>query len=124
MPQKLRELFNQERDKAYIKRIDTTIPIKEQNLKEQTLAIIALLNLQYWEEDKEEKERLQKVYSKNEKIYQEMLQEKFKLDDIFKKRTTEVESRQEKIQHVQMIEHKEPMIKRILNGILKFLHLK
>lgn len=124
VPQKIREMFNQEKDKEYIKKIDSTIPIKKQNLKEETLAIIALLNLKYWEEDEEEKKRLQKVYSKNEKIYQEMLQEKFKIDDIFKKRTTEVESRQEKIQDVQMIEHKETMIKRILNGILKFLHLK
>ena len=36
IPKKLRELFNQERDKEYIKRIDPTIPIKEQNLKEET----------------------------------------------------------------------------------------
>ena len=124
VPQKLRELFKQEKDKEYIKRIDSLIPIKEQNLKEETLAIIALLNLHYWEEDEEEKERLQKVYSKNEKIYQEMLKEKFNPDNIFKKKITKIESRQKKIQDVQMIEHKEPMIKRILNGILKFLHLK
>ena len=124
VPQKLRELFKRERDKEYIKRIDSTIPIKEQNLKEETLAIIALLNLQYWCEDEEEKERLQKVYSNNEKLYQEMLQEKFNSDNIFKMRISKVENGQEQKQNVQMIEYKEPIIKRILNGILRFLHLK
>ena len=124
VPQKLRELFKRERDKEYIKRIDTTIPIKEQNLKEETLAIIALLNLQYWCEDEDEKERLQKVYSNNEKLYQEMLREKFNPDNIFKMRISKVENGQEQIQNAQMIEYKEPIIKRILNGILRFLHLK
>ena len=86
VPQKLRELFKQERDREYIKWIDPSIAIKEQNLKEETLALIALLNLQYWCEDEAEKARLQKVYSNNEKAYEEMLQVKFNPDDIFKKR--------------------------------------
>ena len=124
VPQKLRDLFFQERDESYLKNINPRIPIKEQNLKEETLAIIALLNLQYWCEDEEEKERLQKVYSNNEKLYQEILQVKFNPDDIFKNRITKAEKGQEQIQNAQMIEYKEPIIKRILNGILRFLHLK
>ena len=123
VPQKLRELFKQEKDKEYIKRIDSSIPIKEQNLKEETLAIIALLNLQYWEEDEEEKERLQRIYSKNEQIYQEMLHEKFNPDNIFKKKITKIENGQEKDQDVKMIQYQETKIKRILNYILRFLHL-
>lgn len=124
VPQKLRDLFFHERDESYLKNINPRIPIKDQNLKEETLAIIALLNLQYWCEDEAEKERLQNVYSNNEMLYQEMLQVKFNPDDIFKKRTIKIESVQEQTQNVQMIEYKETIIKRILNGILRFLHLK
>ena len=51
IPKKLREFFKEEKDTEYIKNIDRNIPIKEQNLKEETLAIIALLNLQYWCKD-------------------------------------------------------------------------
>lgn len=123
IPKKLRELFNQERDKEYIKRIDPTIPIKEQNLKEETLAIIALLNLQYWCEDENEKQRLKEVYAKNEQIYQEILQEKYNPDDLFKKGTTNIEKEHE-LSRKQMVEYKEPIIKRIFNSILRFLHLK
>ena len=43
-----------------------------------------MLNLQYWCEDEQEKERLKKVYAQNEKIYQEALQIKFNPDNIFK----------------------------------------
>lgn len=124
VPKKLRELFNQERDKDYIKKINPLIPIKDQNLKEETLAIIALLNLQYWCEDEAEKERLQKIYSNNEKLYQEMLQAKFNPNDIFNKRRKKVENKQEQIQEVQTIKDKEPIIKKILYDILKFLNLK
>ena len=84
IPLKLREFFKKEKDKEYKKQIDSEIPIKDQNLKSETLAIIAMLNLQYWCEDEQEKERLKKVYAQNEKTYQEALQIMFNPDNIFK----------------------------------------
>ena len=122
IPQKLREFFREEKDENYIKGINPTEPIKNQNLKEETLGIIALLNLQYWCEDENEKQRLKEVYAKNEKIYQEMLQVAFNPDDIFKKKTQPVEN--EQVENTKMVEYKETIIKRIFNRILKFLHLK
>lgn len=86
IPKKLREFFREEKDQNYKKGINPNEPIKNQDLKEETLGIIALLNLQYWCEDEQEKERLKKVYAQNEKIYQEALQIKFNPDNIFKNR--------------------------------------
>lgn len=86
IPIKLRELFKIEKDKHYIKNINPNKPIDEQNLKEETLALIAMLNLQYWCEDEKEKVRLKQVYLNNEKKYQEGLIEKYNSDDIFKKK--------------------------------------
>ena len=71
IPKRIRELFCQEKDKEYFKEIDPTIPIKEQNLKKETLAIIAYLNLEYWCKDEEEKQRLREIYAKNEEKYQD-----------------------------------------------------
>ena len=84
IPLKLREFFKKEKDKEYKKQIDSEIPIKDQNLRSETLAIIAMLNLQYWCEDEQEKERLKKVYEQNEKTYQEASQIMFNPDNIFK----------------------------------------
>lgn len=86
IPLKLRDFFKEEKDKEYKKQIYSVIPIKDQNLKRETLAIIAMLNLQYWCEDEKEKERLRKIYAQNEKIYQETLQIEFNPDNIFKNR--------------------------------------
>ena len=124
IPKKLREFFNEEKDQEYKKGINPNIAIKNQDLKEETLGIIALLNLQYWCEDEKEKQRLKEVYARNEQVYQEMLQVSFNPDDIFKKRTPNTKKKLEQAENTQIVEYKEPIIKIIFNKILKFLHLK
>lgn len=89
IPQKLQQLFKNEKDKNYIKGINPNVPIKEQALKEETLSIIALLNLQYWCDNAAEKERLEKIYADNEKKYQDMLQEKYNPDNLFKNKQSQ-----------------------------------
>lgn len=120
IPLKLRELFKEEKEQQYKKNINPNIPIKEQGLLEETLAIIALLNLQYWCENEEEKERLKNIYVKNEKIYQEYLQVTFNPDDIFKKKNHNTENQQERIENTQMVEYKESFIKKIIVKIKKY----
>lgn len=124
IPKKLREFFKEEKDQEYKKGINPNIAIKNQDLKEETLGIIALLNLQYWCEDENEKQRLKEVYAKNEQVYQEMLQVTFNPDNIFNKRTSNIEKEQKQDEATQLVEYKEPIVKRIFNKILKFLHLK
>lgn len=124
IPRKLREFFKEEKDSNYIKGIKADIPVNQQNFKEETLAIIALLNLQYWCQDENEKQRLKSIYANNEKVYQEMLQVKFNPDDIFKKRNMSKEEEEtEQVSSVAMVEYKEPIIKRIINKIKAFFHI-
>lgn len=88
IPEKLRNFFKKEKDPQYYKGLNPNIPIKEQGLKEETLAIIALLNLQYWCDDEEEKERLKKVYAENEEKYFKYMKEKYNPENIFKQNDT------------------------------------
>jgi len=88
IPEKLREFFKREKDQNYYKGLNPNIPIKDQGLKEETLAIIALLNLQYWCDDEEEKERLKKVYAENEEKYFKYMREKYDPEKIFEKNDT------------------------------------
>jgi len=123
VPKKLRDFFREERDTNYIKGIRADIPVNQQNFKEETLAIIALLNLQYWCQDENEKQRLKSIYANNEKVYQEMLQVKFNPDDIFKKRNIPKEEEEtEKVSSVAMVEYKEPLLKRIIDKIKNIFH--
>ena len=112
IPQKLREYFKKEKDINYIKNINPNQPIKEQNLKEETLALIAMLNLQYWCEDKEEKLRLRKIYEENENKYQATLREKYNPDNLFKNKQSKVETVENS---VAMIEYKESIFTKIKN---------
>lgn len=125
IPVKLREFFKEEKDKNYTKGIKLDIPVKEQNFKEETLAIIALLNLEYWCQDEEEKEKLRKIYDNNEKIYKEMLQVEFKPDDVFKKKNVVIENENnEQVAPVSMVEYKESVFKRVLNKIKQIFNIK
>ena len=124
IPRKVREFFREEKDSNYIKGIRVDIPVSQQNFKEETLAIIALLNLQYWCQDESEKQRLKSIYASNEKMYKEMLQVKFNPDDIFKKRNMHKEDEiTDETSSVKMIEYKEPIIKRLINKIKNFLRI-
>ena len=58
-------LFKEEKDKSYKKEIKLDIDIENQDLKKETLAIIAFLNLEYLCSPKE-KEELMNVYKQNE----------------------------------------------------------
>lgn len=109
VPKKLREFFKREKDNTYTKVIDSNIPIKEQNLKEETLALIAMLNLQYWCEDEEEKRRLKKIYADNEIKYQQKLRGMYNPDYVFKNKqqlTDKEITCEETQENVAMIEYK------------------
>ncbi len=104
IPAKLRELFKKEKDVNYHKEINPNISIEEQNLKKETLALIALLNLQYWCKDEKEKERLKQVYANNENKYQEELRKKYNPDNIFK--NSNIEITKEEVALVEVKEEK------------------
>ena len=91
VPDDIREYFKKEKNKNYNKMIDINQPIKNQNLMDETLAIIAMLNLKYWCDDEEEKKRLMTIYSENEKKYQNELKEKYDIEIIFKERNSKKE---------------------------------
>lgn len=130
IPLKLREFFKREKDPNYHKGIDPNIPIKDQNLKSETIALIALLNLQYWCKDEEEKERLKQIYANNEKKYQEEIREKYSPDNIFNnKKQSLVETEkciEEEIKNEEnkMVVYKEPLIKRLFDKLLKIFRFK
>lgn len=121
IPKKLRQFFKKEKDKEYKKNINIDIPIKEQNLKEETLALIALLNLKYICDDNKEKERLTKVYYDNDKKYQETIKEKYNPDNLFKKKYNFEECIQNDISvETEMVEYEEKkFIEKLFNKIKK-----
>lgn len=69
IPIDLIEFFQKSMDKSYFMKINPYLDIKDQNLMQETLAIIAMLNLKYWCDDEYEKRELIRKYKENDKKY-------------------------------------------------------
>ncbi len=84
VPDKVRAFFEEERLKDYEPKINEDVPLTEQNLKRETMVLLAILNLNYWCNTPEEKQEFLDELAKNEKEKQDVL-DKYNPDNLFKK---------------------------------------
>ena len=118
IPKKMRDLFRNEKLQDYEPNINPKISIDEQNLQKKTYAILAMLNLNYWCKDEEEKKELIKLYAENDRKREEELREKYNPDNIFKNKQTESISNTEE-SNTSLIEYKESnFFKKIISKIM------
>ena len=108
VPKNVMDFFEEERDKEYNPIIDVNIPLEKQNLKRKTLVLLAILNLNYWCENEEEKQSFLDELDKNEEEKKE-LEEKYNPDNLFKKKQDESTEN-----NLQIIEYKKPNFIQIL----------
>ena len=122
IPKKLVKLFEENSAENYEFHLDLTRPLQEQELNSKTLALLAMLNLNYWCETEEEKQELIKHYTENERKYQEELRKKYNTDNIFQKNNRE--NKQEEIteEQVALVEHRESVIRKLINKIKSIFH--
>ena len=118
IPEKLRKVFKDKKQKDYNKIIELDKPLEEQGLSKQTLSILSVLNYNFWCKDEEKRKQLIEKYSENERKYQEELRERYNPENMFKQAKTEmVEQQEKKVEPVAMMEYKESIFKRIINKI-------
>ena len=55
IPLKVRNTFKELKSKTYIKDIDPSIPLENQNLKRETITLLSVLNYNYWCTDENRK---------------------------------------------------------------------
>ena len=113
LPKSLFNMLEKKRDINYEPKYTEDIPLNKQNIKKETISIIALLHLNYWCENENEKFELKQIFKNNEDMYENELREKYNPDNIFKKHV------QEKIikNEVALVEYKESIFKRLINKI-------
>ena len=114
MPKKVRDFFKEEKIKDYHPEIDIEKPLIEQNLKRETMVLLAILNLNYWCENEEEKQRFLNELDKNEEEKKE-LEEKYNPDNLFKKKQDESTEN-----NLQIVEYKKPNFPISNSPFLKF----
>lgn len=117
IPNKMREMFKNEKLQNYEPEIDLRIPLEEQNLQRKTYAILAMLNLNYWC-DENEKQELLKLYAENDRKKEEEFRKKFNPDNMFKKKEKENIVNIEE-NNTALVEYKESsFIQKIMNKII------
>lgn len=121
VPKKVRDFFKEEKMKDYHPEIDIEKPLIEQNLKRETMVLLAILNLNYWCENEKEKQHFLNESDKNEEEKKE-LEEKYNPDNLFKK---EKQIKILKEENTSLIEYKKTnMLKRVFERIINFFKRK
>lgn len=122
LPGSLVTMINEERLKTYEPKYEPDISLDKQKLQRDTIAMIALLHLNYWCDSNEEKENLKELFKDNEKKYQAELREKYNSDNIFKKKENNKYVENDNEKNKSMIQYKETIFKRIMKKIMSIFH--
>ena len=73
IPIKIRNTFKKFKSKTYTKDFNPNIPLEEQNLKRETITLLAILNYNYWCKDENRKKELMNIYTENTRKAKEKL---------------------------------------------------
>ena len=90
IPSNFIKLILSEKDDKYIPRIERDIPLEEQNLKKETISILAFLKLNCFCNE-EEKKAFMTMLSENELNFQKYLNEKYNVENLFKNKVNKLE---------------------------------
>lgn len=123
IPKNIIEYFKEEMDKDSKRELTTDIPLENQNLKNATWDLIAILYLKYLCEDEKEKKELEQIYDENEKKYREEMKEKYNPEKILENRGKKNIVQQEE-KNLPIKVQKESIIQKIIKFINKLFHKK
>lgn len=113
LPKSLFNMLKEKRNLDYNPYYKEDIPLNKQNIKKETVAIIALLHLNYWCDNEKEKNELKQILKNNEDRYQNELRIKYNPENIFKKHKPEnIVQNQDSI-----IQYKVPLFKKFISKI-------
>lgn len=124
IPKELIKFFEENKANNYSFKFDSTVELDKQNLNDNTLALLAMLNLNYWCESEKHKKELISRYNDNEKKYQEKLHEKYNSDNLFKKKHQKNKIEEKNSENeVAIVEYKKSIFKKIINKIRGIFHI-
>ena len=116
IPEEIRNLIKENKDKDYVWQYDETKPLKEQGLNRDTIAFLSYLNMEYLLNE-EQKKLMEQIHKYNEEKAEAEKQNKYSTQDLFKD-NKEIKSQiTENTKNTQMIVVKENFFTRIINKI-------
>lgn len=127
IPKEMRDMFEAEQLKTYDFQVDTEKPFEEQEILEETKAILANIFRDYWATDYQ-KQRIIEKENQDREEWERQKREKYNPDDIFKNRQQNIniqENLNENYNNNLPIEiQKQNIFQRLLGFIKGLLHIK
>lgn len=114
LPKSLFTIIKEEKSSTYNPQYSENQSLIEQNIKRESLSMIALFHLNYWCNSDEEKEQLKQLFKSNEEKHQAEIREKYNLDNLFKKNKQETNVNSN---NLTMIQYKASILKKFINKI-------
>lgn len=108
LPSSLYQMIEEEKSNEYNPKYDSEVALEEQNIRRESISMIALFHLNYWCNSNEEKEQLKQLFKNNEEKHQAEIREKYNPDKLFKNRKQEnTTESQPFINDVAIVKYKE-----------------
>lgn len=85
IPEKFREFLKKNKSEEYKPNLDHTKRIADMDLKNKTKDILSVIYMDYWC-DEEKKNECKKILEENQKIYDELINKKYNVDNLFVKK--------------------------------------
>jgi hypothetical protein len=125
LPISLINMIKDERKKEYNPKYDLKANLAEQNIRRESLSMIALLHLNYWCESEEEKDSLKELFKNNEEIHQAEIREKYNPDNLFKNRIKEEKKLiKEEKEQTMLVPVKENFFTRFIKKLKNIFNIK
>lgn len=120
IPKKFITFLEDNASKTYKCNLDKNISIKNQNLKEETKAFLALIYLSYWCKNEDEKNKYIEKLKNNEREYQKELSKKYNIDNLFKKEENPKEQVIRQEQNTQLVVKKKGIMFMLISKIRNY----
>ena len=121
IPQKLRKIFKEKSTSEFEKNYNLNEPLYRQGISRQALAVLAVLHINYWCKNEQEKNEVLSILKQNEQKNEEEKRKKYDVENIFKNRHTQVLDNNIETKSTQkqtdMIVYKENIFTKIINKI-------
>lgn len=122
IPQEMIKTFKANMDDKYDFRIDINKTFEEQDLLEETKAILANIFRDYWATP-EQKERILEKEKNDREIEENIKREKYNPDNLFKKKQKVIQQNEEIQNNLPVEIKKEKFYKKIINFMKKIFHI-
>lgn len=128
LPSQLYELIKKERLETYNPVFNPKINLVEQNISREAVAMLVLLQLNYWCDSEEEKQEINKMLKENSTKVQKRMREMYSSENIFKninaaRNSGKIEEQVVETEEIQNLDEREKgLFKKTLQKINNILH--